>query len=210
MEFYSSRIKLALLLGPEVFFFLHEWWILWWLWNVGLVYPSLLFFLFFVETQFAVKWTFFLLDMTRVSVIRLPKHDVSHQKSFVPVSSKPNHILASECLYTQVYGETFKQHWVGTDCLGFGSFAALMADSSSNFDYTTCQHITIGGHFCPFWCSDKKIGNTLSNFDHTNLYVSFLSTEVVCVSFNDGRNASVYSNVCSFSHGASLCTSNNS
>lgn len=48
-----------------------------------------------------------------------------------------------------------------------------MADSFSNFDYTTCQHITIGGHFCPFWCSDKKIGTTLRIFDHINLYVTF-------------------------------------
>lgn len=42
MEFYSSRIKLALLWGSG--YFLYEWWILRWLWNAGLVYPSLPFF----------------------------------------------------------------------------------------------------------------------------------------------------------------------
>ena len=64
-----------------------------------------------------------------------------------------------------------------------------MADSLSNFDYIMCQHITIGGQFCPFWCSDKKIGNTLNSFDHINSCVMFLSTKTVCVSFNDLWNS---------------------
>lgn len=111
-------------------------------------------------------------------------------KPFVPVPSKPNHIQASECLYTQVYGETFKQQRV----FGFWALAALMADSLSNFDYIMCQHITTGGHFCPFWCSDKKIGNMLNNFDHIKLYVIFFSAKAVCVSFYDHWNSFVYSN----------------
>lgn len=113
---------------------------------------------------------------------------------FVPVASKTNHIPASECLYPHVYEETFKQHWVGTDCLGFG-LSPLWWLILSHVDYIICQHITIGGHFCPFWCSDKKIGNTLVYFDHINLYVIFYSTSAVCVSFKGHRNVLVYSNL---------------
>lgn len=140
-----------------------------------------------------MKWTFFCLIWQERLWLDFQAWCKS-PKPFVPVPSKPNHIPALECLYTQVYGETFKQRWVGTDCLGFRALAALMADSLSNFDYIMCQHITIGGHFCPFWCSDKKIGNTLVYFDHINFYVIFFSTRAVCVSFNGHWNVLVYSN----------------
>lgn len=162
MEFYSSWIKLALLWGLGYFFV--------WMMNSAvaverrpcLLFPpssskpsspwsGLFFFLFFCSIRQECLW----LDSQPWCKSAEP---------LVPFLSKPNHILALECLYTPVYGETFKQQWVGTDCLGFRALAALMPDSLSNFDYIMCRHIAISGHFCPFWCSDEKIGNTLDNF----------------------------------------------
>lgn len=117
VEFYSSWIKLALLQGSG--YFLYEWWILRWLWNSRLVYPP-------PQPPFSLFWGIACYEMDFFSVIWQECLWLDFQewckspKPFVPVPSKPNHILALECLYTQVYGETFKQQWVGTDCLGFG------------------------------------------------------------------------------------------
>lgn len=71
-------------------------------------------------------------------------------KPFVPVPSKPNHILASECLYTQVYGETFKQQWVGTDCLGFGLLQLwwlILSQILITQRVSTSQSVVIFVHF---------------------------------------------------------------
>lgn len=167
MEFYSSRIKLALLWGSGYFFV--------WMMNSAvaverqacLPFPS-----FFPSFLARYEMDFFCLIWQECLWLDFQAW-CKPPKPFVPGPSKPNHILALECLYTQVYGETFKQQWVGTDCLGFGLALLWWLILSSNFDYIICQHITIGGHFCPVWCSDKKIGNTLNNFDHINLYVVF-------------------------------------
>lgn len=107
-SFYSSRIKLALLLGLRYFFFfvrvmnsavaVERW--------ACLPFPPLF-------SPFC--WNVALYEMDFFCLIWQECLWLDSQawckppKPFVPVPSKPNHILASECLCTQVYGETFKQ-----------------------------------------------------------------------------------------------------
>ena len=121
MEFYSSRIKLALLWALGVFFCMND------EFCGGCGTPGLFtlpsffffFFFFFLGDVAHYEMDFFCLIWQECLWLDFQAWCKS-PKPFVPVPSKPNHILALECLYTQVYGETFKQQWVGTDCLGFG------------------------------------------------------------------------------------------
>lgn len=113
MEFYSSWIKLALLWSSGYFFV--------WMMNsvVTVERRACLPFPPFFWNVARYEMDFFCLIWQECLWLDFQAWCKS-PKPFVPVPSKPNHILASECLYTQVYGETFKQQWVGTECLGFG------------------------------------------------------------------------------------------
>lgn len=60
--------------------------------------------------------------------------------------------------------ENDSQGRVGTDCLVLYTGAEFVLIPVSDRDYTTCQHVAVGGHCCPFWCAEQKIRTILNSF----------------------------------------------
>ena len=114
--------------------FFCEWWILWWLWNARLVYPSLTLslslslFLSFPPVSFSflrprLLWNgLFFFPPWSIWPKCLWLDLCSWCKRASPFALVPwsaSQLPALECLCAHVYGGTFKQQPVGPDCLGF-------------------------------------------------------------------------------------------
>lgn len=193
MEFYSSRIKLALLWVLGYFFAMNDEFC----GGCGtpglFTLPSLSLSLFFGHLA-CYEMDFFCLIWQKCLWLDFQAWCKS-PKPFMLVPSKPNHIPALECLYTQVYGETFKQQWVGTDCLGFGLSLLWWLIFSLKFWLHNMSAHHNWWSFLPILMFRQENRKHIGLFWSYKFICYFYSTRAVCVSFNGHWNVLVYSNL---------------